>query len=155
MTNLCDRVKCRICADYLSKKCSKNSCSVKLKDAPDPHLLIDVDKMPKGGNTKRCDYIFIGCGDKNDKNWVVAIELKKGQAQASQVLAQLRAGAELADRIIPEDASVQFLPVVASNNIHSTQMGILKKKASRVKFRQGSVFVERIRCRCTLASVLK
>ena len=92
-------------------KYSKEGCSVSLKGAPTPPIMIDLDKpqAPVRQNDPKCDYIFIGgCGDV----WLAPLELKKGELDASKVVKQLQAGADIADaHIIPANEQVQFQPV--------------------------------------------
>ena len=150
MTNLVDKVKSCIPELRFAKRCRKNNCSVKLNGVPAPHLLIDVDKSLTDKHITKCDYIFVG-GTTNA--WLVPIELKKGDFKASEVVAQLQAGAQFAETLC-DCAHVQFLPVLASGASHKAQRNELKKKSNWIVFRGQPVEIEPIRCGGLLAPVL-
>ena len=151
MTNLVDKVKNCMPPNCFAYTCRKNGCSVDLKNAPTPHLLIDMDTGLVGNNASKCDYIFIGGGA---NAWVVPIELKRGSAEASEVVKQLRAGARFAEMVC-KGADVRFVPVLAIRKIKRAQRQELRKKSNRVAFRGRPVEVEPIRCGEFLASALK
>ena len=151
MTNLVDKVKSCIPELRFAKRCRKNNCSVKLNGVPAPHVLIDVDKSLADKNITKCDYIFVG-GTTNA--WLVPIELKKGDFRASEVVAQLQAGAQFAETL-SDCPHVRFLPVLASGASHKAQRNELKKKSNWIEFRGRPVEVEPIRCGGPLAWVLK
>ena len=120
-------------------------------------VIIDLDckdlKLPS--NQTKCDYIFLGAKERDaDKDWVVPMELKKGDADISEVAKQLQGGANVADRIVPHDASTQFIPVVASSKFSKQERQQLRNKSNNVRFRGRSVIVQRIKCGTSLAQVL-
>ena len=151
MTSLCDDVRARVSSDWLTTRCRKDRCSVDLRNAPRPYLLIDMDKTPVIQGQSKCDYIFVGGAGKAR---LVALELKAGKADAAEVAKQLQAGARFADGIIPASAQVIFSPVVASGGIKKGQLAQLRKPFNKVTFRGKRVFVQRIKCGALLASVL-
>ena len=112
MADLVERIRKNLPDECLAKgRLRKEGCTVSLKDAPRPSIAIDMDKpqAPVGQNEAKCDYIFIG-GSGNV--FLVPLELKRGKLDASNVVRQLQAGANIADdRIIPKREGVQFLPV--------------------------------------------
>lgn len=71
-------------------KLSKNGCQIALTGIGANRVIVDMDCNDLGiaKDQSRCDYIFIGEG-----NWVVPMELKRGNVQADEVTKQLRAGA--------------------------------------------------------------
>ena len=151
MTSLCDEVRHRIPPNCIVTRCRKEGCSVSLQEAPEPFLVIDVDKGAAGADETNCDYILIGCAD---RAWVVALELKRGNAEADTVVRQLRAGARAASRVIPPGVRLTFLPVVASGGIKRAQRDLLRRSSNRISFRGKKEYVRRIRCGERLASVL-
>ena len=151
MTHLLAQVRKRMPSCCFTKKCRKNRCSVSLRYAPKPHLIIDMDKAPISLSARRCDYIFIE-GTSNAR--VVALELKSGRAEASEVVKQLRGGALFVDCIIPKGAQVSFRPVVASGELSTAQRNELRKSRNQINFRGQSIVAERIRCGRPLTSVL-
>ena len=120
--------------------------------APQPNLLIkmDCDGLEIENGDGKCDFIFIS----DDGDWVVALELKRGKPDASDIVEQLRAGARFADRIVPRDATVRFLPLaVYGGKAHSTELR--KFRQSRISFRGRSVNVEILKCRRRIIEKLR
>ena len=74
------------------------------------------------------------------------MELKAGEVKASEVAAQLRAGAELAGRLVPPDAKIRFRPVVASGKIHKDEQRKLRRSPNKITFRGKQEVILRIRC---------
>lgn len=121
-------------------------CSVSLKNVPQPFFLIqmDCDKLPIGQNEKRCDYIFIGG---SDRVWIVPMELKKGDLGASEVMKQLQAGAQFAERIIPRNEQIFFLPIaVFGGKAHPTERRKLRQSANRIRFRNQRFNIQLLKC---------
>ena len=150
MTNLVDKIKRCMPSHCLATRCRRNGCSVDLQNAPKPCLLIDMDTGLVGENDSKCDYIVIGG---TDDVWVVPIELKRGNAEARNVVDQLRAGARFAEMICKGE-QVRFVPVLACRGIKRAQRQELRKKSNRIAFRGRPVEVALLRCRGLLNSVL-
>ena len=72
---------------------------------------MDLPKSPAKNGDQRCNFLFIGEGA--DEDWVVPMELKKGKASDSNIVSQLKAGARVAQQVIPNNASFRFRPVAA------------------------------------------
>lgn len=151
-----DEVRRAIPQDCISTRCRKERCSVPLQGAPSPSVLIDLDhpQAPVGQNDKRCDYIFIGG---SGKAWVAPMELKSGKPNASEIVPQLRAGADIAAKIIPENAEVQFLPIaVFGGSMTGIETRRFAARANAVRFRnQPPVKIELHRCGRPLANALR
>ncbi len=117
-----------------------------LKGAPTPPIMIDLDKpqAPVGQNAPKCDYIFIGgCGDV----WLAPLELKKGELDASKVVKQLQAGADIATRIIPAGEPVQFRPVaVFGGKLHRIQRAQLLKASNKIRFKGEPFNIHLLKC---------
>lgn len=121
-------------------------------------VIIDLDckdlKLPP--NQTKCDYIFFGAKERDaDKNWIVPMELKKGDVDVSEVAKQLQGGANVADRIIPNGASMNFIPIVASGNFSKHEQRQLRNRSNNVRFRGRSVTVQRIKCGTSLTQALR
>ena len=104
-----------------------------MKDAPTNRVLIDLDSddAPVRRNQERCDYIFVA--QANDTR-VAALELKGGKLDASEVVRQLRAGARLAERIVPADAPVRFAAIaVHGGGIHRKERVDLALRSSGLR----------------------
>ena len=110
-----------------------------------PFIMIDMDKpqAPVKQSETKCDYIFIG-GSSNV--FFVPLELKRGKLDASDVVRQLQAGANIADnRIIPKRELVQFQPVgVCGGKFHRAERRQLSQ--GKIRFRGKHSNVQLLKC---------
>ena len=154
MADLVSQIRKKLPNECFAKgRLRKKGCTVSLKGAPRPSITIDMDKpqAPVKQNETKCDYIFIG-GSGNV--FLMPLELKKGKLDASDVVRQLQAGANIADdRIIPEGEGVQFVPVgVCGGKFHRAERDQLAQ--SKIRFRSQSSNVQLLRCGQRLADAL-
>ncbi len=153
MADLVNLIEKKLSDGCFAKKLKKEGCSVSLKDAPVPSITIDMDKpqVPVKQSETKCDYIFIG-GSGNV--FLVPLELKKGKLDASQIVKQLQAGANIAARIIPRGEHVQFRPVgVCGGKIHPDQRRQLLQ--SEIRFNGQRPTVELLNCGDPLIKALR
>ena len=160
--NVVNEIRRAIPEGCVATRCRKHGCSVSLKDAPSPRVLIDLDlpQAPVGQTEKRCDYIFIGA---SSSAWVAPMEprvapmeLKRGKPNASEIVPQLQAGADIADRIVPIDAKVQLRPIaVFGGRVAANELRMFAKKSNWVDFRNRTIKIELLRCGKQLVDVLK
>ena len=113
---------------------------MQIADDLDPRVLVDMDRFLPPGAKERCDFLLVS----NRDNWVVPLELKKGKMHARKTLRQLQAGARVADTLIPIKRRTKFRPVMASGEIHRSELNLLKKQ--KVSFRGQEATVARVRC---------
>ena len=152
----------------LVKACEKQGCTVRLEDAPHPSRLIDMDHpdSPAGRDVKRrrlrqrgarrCDYLFVGEGDEDTTLYVVPLELKSSGIRTNTVSSQLRAGARVAERIVPGSSSIRFVPVAAhGGRLHRKQIKDLAKPGMSVPFRGEKYPIRLIRCGDPLTAALR
>ncbi len=153
MTGLVDAVREKVSPKCLSRKCSRPGCSVPLKDAPNPRLIIDFDKpdSPLGERDTSCDFLFIAEGD-DESAWVAPLELKSGGIDASEVIKQLQAGARAAEKLVCRNLPVNFRPIVASGNLPKAERTAIKRT---IRFHRDSMPVRRIRCGAPLTQALR
>ena len=147
-------MKAKVPGECLTRRCKRDGCSVTLKDAPKSHVIIDIDykRLPIGTREPKCDFIFLS----DEGRWVAPIELKKGSPDASQIVGQLRAGAKLAEQIVPGDIEVQFRPIVAyGGRTHRKELTEFRESKSLVSFRTRKVSVTMLKCGDALAKALK
>ena len=154
MTNLIDQIESRLPDGCLANRLRKSGCTVKLDGAPASSLKIDMDKCePLVKQTEiRCDYIFIGVG--NDV-FLVPLEVKP-TPDATKIVSQLQAGADIADRrIIPKNKRVQFQPVVAHRKRFGKQENlILRHENSKIHFRGERIHIEPLKCGAPLTNAV-
>ena len=149
MTGLVSTVRGKVNSSCIENRgMKKDGCSVSLKDAPQPRLIIDFDKpgSPLGRNQTRNDYLFVAeVSAKPD--WVVPLELKGGEVDASEVVGQLKAGARAAEQLVPKAMSVNFRPIVAfGGGIDKAERNALRNKRNRVQFHGMAESVRLIKC---------
>lgn len=147
MTGLLRAVRAKVpgtCILEEGRRCEKNGCRIMFEDAPRPYLVIDLDEegSPLGEQQRRCDYLFVADGDEG-AGCVAALELKRGNFRAGEVVEQLQAGAAAAEKVVPENITVSFCPVVVGA-AHKEEMYKLRKKG--VSFRGRRKTVRSVRC---------
>ena len=157
MCELVEELKDKTPPECHARKCTKEGCSVPLKDAPSPHLLIDMDcsalEIPPGRG--RCDFLFVGCEGTGGADWVVPLELKSGSPRAADIIKQLRAGARFAEARIPAQHEPTFLPVaVYGGKLHRAESDKLKKSRNTVSFRGKTYEIKLMRCNAPLKNAL-
>ena len=125
-------------------RCSKNNCSVLLKDVPTDRLIIDMDcgdlRIPE--ESSRCDYLLIT--SIGTEVWVVPIELKSGSFDGGDVAAQLQGGANFANGLLPSGISVRFLPILAHGP--SRKENHERLRSATITFRGHTSRPQKIRC---------
>ena len=119
-----------------------------LKDAPGKRLIVDFDKQaaPVRGDGRKCDYLFVAEGGHGQADWVAPLELKRGALRASEIVRQLRAGAEAAERLVPGDLQPAFRPVAACRSIHKLERAALRERRNLIAFRGRMEAVRLIKC---------
>ena len=152
--NIVEEVRRAVSAGCVVTRCSKGGCRVSLRNAPEPRVIIDLDhrEAPVGQNDKRCDYIFIGG---SDKVWVAPMELKSGKPEPSEIAPQLQAGADVADKIVPRGAKVEFMPLAIYGGSAPRDTRVFKKSAYRIVFREQRKEIKLHKCRTPLALALR
>ena len=151
MVSLGDRVQRKISSECITTQCDRDGCSLNLDGAPEPYILVDMDHPagPAHQNKTRCDYIFIG-----GNNWVAPVELTRGKADADKFSRQLRAGANIADQIIPFNEQIRFRPIaVYGREPHRAEITRLRKVS--ISFRKDRELVTIVRCDSLLVDALK
>lgn len=151
--SLVDQVRQNIDEECLARRCRRVGCSLTLESLGQPFLLIDMDheRSPSGrSGGKNCDYLFVG----DEDHWIAPLELKRGKLHAKDVVAQIQAGATVADQIVPHGVHTRFRPVAAyGGTAHRAELRLLA--TSRVRFRSQKNRVALVRCGTSLMDALK
>ena len=132
----------------ITTRIKKEGCSVSLSGAPAPRVIVDFDRRgsPVAMDQVHCDYLLIA-EDPSGAGWVCPMELKRGELRASEVVAQLQSGAQVAEHIVPQNTLVKFRPVAAfGGGIHRAEIDALKRKSNKVSFQRVSEYVRLIKC---------
>lgn len=154
MCSLFERLKDELPEGSIVKRCSAEGCNVPLKDAPTPHLVMDLDHpFFRLKDKVHCDFLFISWDCNDGDNWVMPLELKRGSPDATEMVLQLQAGSGVAQAQIPDEHRTRFLPIgVYGGRLHISQRDKLRK--SRVSFRGKQYQIKLIRCRTPLKTAL-
>ena len=137
--------------------CRDGRCSLSLEDVPEPSVLISLEHeaAPVKADQARCDYLFIGGSNENREPWVAPVELTASAARVGKFLPQLRAGAGIADKLLPQDVQVRFRPIAAyGGELHRIERDGFLKPANQVVFRRKPVPVKLVRCGSPLTKAL-
>ena len=154
MAGLVEAVRSAVAERCLATRCRAQGCSVSMRDAPQPHVLIDMDceDIEIEAGERRCDFIFVS----DDGDRVVALELKRGDLDASYVVEQLRAGARFVERIVPRQVDVNFVPLaVYGGKFHRKEREELLKRTNWIRFRGKRFQVDSLRCGRGIVEKLK
>lgn len=136
--------------------CREPGCSLSLEKVPEPFLLLNLEHpaAPVARSAPRCDFLFVGSNDESGE-WVVPIELTSSAARVGKFLPQLRAGADIADRILPRNARCKFRPVAAyGGELRRSERNSFLKQANHVVFRNLATPVKLVRCGSPLTKAL-
>ena len=143
-----EAVRGKIDPKCVTRQCREGKCEVSIRDTPETSFAISMDhpQSPVSRHSRRCDFLFVGSVHHGGEEWIMPMELKAGEVKASEVAAQLRAGAEVADRLVPSGAKISFRPVVASGKIHKDERRNLLRRSNKINFRGKKEVIRRIRC---------
>lgn len=145
-----DELRLRGQSACLVTRLRKGGCSLRLNSAPASRLILDLDRegAPVGPQDTKCDFLFFA-----DKNWVAAIELKAGRLDASVVVRQLQAGAEIVSSLVSRGREIAFRPIVAHSGGHRKEINDLR--ASKVRYRSQEVPIKAVSCGSLLNNAIK
>jgi hypothetical protein len=153
-----ETVRTKTDAQCHATTCRDGSCSLSLKDVPEPSILISLEHeaAPVKTNQAHCDYLFVGGSNANRALWVAPVELTASAARVSKFLPQLRAGADIADKLLPQNVQVRFRPVGAyGGELRRTERNGFLKSVNHVVFRRKPVPIKLVRCGSPLTNALR
>ena len=143
--------------------CCDSGCCMSLLGIPEPYVLISLEhgtaprhlNHSRGRNHPHCDFLLIAGDDENGGPWVAPIELTIGNKHSDLLLRQLRAGADIADDLLPPDVSFKFRPIFAHDGrLHQHLITEVIKQSNYIQLRNEIEPIELTRCRATLANTL-
>ena len=144
--------------------CCDSGCCMSLEGIPEPYVLINLEHnvAPRHRNHSRhynhphCDFLLVAGADENGGPWVAPIELTTGNKDGKLLLRQLRAGADIADDLLPPNVSFRFRPILAHDGrLHQYVItNVIYLQSSYIQLRYESEPIELTRCRGTLADAL-
>ena len=153
---LVEEVRKAVSDGCITRRCREQSCSLSLNGTSQQAFAIDMNHAdsPVDQDQTRCDFLFLGSLTGQDDEWVVPIELKRGEIGATEARDQLQAGAKAAERLVPRGRDCRFLPLAVSRSMARAERDRLRKDSHRVGFRGRRFLVERVRCGSQLAHAL-
>ena len=125
----------------------KEGCRISMANIPTNRIVLDVDlALPTGSaKTNQCDFVLFYIDRAQSSLIGVPMELKRGDVDASEVVAQLREGARIIDNCTPNDVDVNLvLVLVHGGSMHRSQRNRLK--TARVRFRGEEFPINTTRC---------
>ena len=152
-----ETVRTKTNAQCHATTCRDGSCSLSLEDVPEPSILISMEHeaAPVQAKQAHCDYLFVGGSDGKGGPWVAPVELTASAARVSKFLPQLRAGADIADGLLPQNVQVRFRPVAAyGGELRRIERDGFLKSANHVVFRKKPVPIKLVRCGSPLTKAL-
>ena len=145
MTGLLSTVRSKVSQSCVVSRCRKDGCNVALPGTTDSRLIIDCDKQgsPFGSHDAKCDYLLFEEAQIGAAR-AVPIELKSGRIRASEVIAQLQAGAGAVENLIPPGTDIHLQLLLAYGSIPKGERAALNSGV--VRFRGKDVRISKIRC---------
>ena len=134
-------------ADNKPTSYTKKGCRVSMADLPSERVVLDVDlAFPTDkADTNRCDFILFYIDPDQISIVGVPMELKGGDVDASEAIAQLREGARIVDNFAPRNVAIDLvLVLVHADGIHKAQFE--KLRDSRIRFRGEDFPINTTKC---------
>ena len=147
----------KVSTGSISNECKEGKCHLTLQELdPAQYILIAMDgpSSPASQTETRCDFLFFGRIPDSDHFWVSPIELTASANKPStRIIEQLRAGADLADNLVPLGQDVSFAPIAAG------PFGKFKRREfrsiqNRICFRNTLAFPAAVSCSSDLLDAL-
>ena len=126
---------------------TKNGCRVSMADLPSERVVLDVDlAFPTDrAEANQCDFVLFYVDTVQSSLIGVPMELKRGDVDASEAIAQLQEGVRIVDRYTPNDVEMNLILVlVHGGSIHRSQRN--KLRTSRITFRGEEFPINTTRC---------
>ena len=126
---------------------TKEGCRVSMANIPSERVVLDVDlAFPTGrARTNQCDFVLFYINTAQNNLVGVPMELKRGDVDASEAVAQLQEGARIVDNCIPDNVEMNLvLVLVHGGSMHRSQRNRLR--TARIRFRGEEFPINTTRC---------
>lgn len=126
---------------------TKEGCRVSMANIPSERVVLDVDLAfpTDGADTNQCDFVLFYLDIAQNSLVGVPIELKRGDVDASEAIAQLQEGARIVDNHTPRDVEMDLILVlVHGGGMHRSQRNRLR--TARIRFRGTEFPINTARC---------
>ena len=142
-----EKIRQRVGNNEATSPYTKEGCRVSMANIPSERVVLDVDRAfpTDRADTNQCDFILCYIQSPQNSLTGVPMELKSGNVDASEAVAQLQEGARIIDRYTPNDIEMHLIPVlVHGGSIHRNQRNRLR--TSRIRFRGEEFPINTARC---------
>ena len=126
---------------------TKEGCRVSMANIPSERVVLDVDlAFPTGrAGINQCDFVLFFIDAAQNNLVGVPMELKRGDVNASETVAQLQEGARIVDNCTPNNVDINLvLLLVHGGSMHRSQRNRLR--TSRIRFRGEEFPINTTRC---------
>lgn len=146
-----DRVDPACCVETMTSR----GCAVELRDAPRPHLVVDLDHAdsPARRAGRKCDFIFVAA-KAGGGLMVVPLELKSTGINSNTVARELQAGAELAEDIADPGLVNKFVPIAVHRSENTNRKQYKELARQSVRFRGRHFAIRTMECGDALTSLI-
>lgn len=139
MTSLVNHIKAFAPSSSIATKIIENECEVRVKPNQN-NIIVNLDdgklldKLSRSSSEKRADFIFANDATGKQSPWskshVVVIELKGGKSSLSinPIVEQIKAGAQIAEQLIPDTYKVVFHPILVYTQTEDENAGTNNKR---------------------------
>ena len=145
MKALSKRIRSNFRATCIVDEIERPECTLSLCGTPRPYLFIDLDLpgSPLGPSDRRCDYLtFID--NVGGMPCVAPVEFKS--TLRGKIVEQLQAGANEAERHVPNEFKCQFRPISVIKRFPKGRRKNIRRPVSFVSFRGGSEPIRIVAC---------
>ena len=118
-----------------------------MANLPSERVVLDVDlAFPTDrARTNQCDFVLFYIDSTQNSLVGVPMELKRGDVDVSEAVAQLQEGARIVDNYTQNDVDMQLILVlVHGGSIHKSQRNRLR--TARIRFRGEEIPINTARC---------
>ena len=133
--------------DRIATSYTKEGCRVSMANIPSARVVLDVDRAfpTDRARTNQCDFVLFYIDTAQNSLVGIPMELKRGDVDASEAIAQLQEGARIVDNHTPNDVEMDLvLVLVHGGSIHRSQRNRLR--AARIRFRGEEFPINTTRC---------
>jgi len=139
MNSLVNHIKASVPTSSIATKIVENECEARVTLTQN-NIIINLndgkllDKLSRSSDEKKADFIFANDAEGTERPWnksrVVVIELKGGKSSLSinPIVEQIKAGAQIAEQLIPDTYKVVFHPILVYTQTEDENAGTNNKR---------------------------
>ena len=139
MASLVNHIMAFAPSSSIATKIIENECEVRVTPTQN-NIIVNLndgkllDKLSRSSSEKRADFIFANDAEGKERPWdesrVAVIELKGGKSSLSinPIVEQIKAGAQMAEQLIPDTYKVVFRPILVYTQTEDENAGANNKR---------------------------